>query len=80
MPLLLFNDPEAIDRKMKLEQELPQRMRTASPNKQIIMRDAAEICKSGRKQKAEKNATAAVDLQDNQALIWHHNEPAPELK
>jgi hypothetical protein len=50
MPLLLFNDHDAIDRKMKLEQELPHQKRAASPNKQIIMRDVAEICKSDRKQ------------------------------
>src|SRR5260370_20664676 len=46
MPLLLFNDPDAIDRKMKLEQELPQANRAASPNKQIIMRAAAKNSKS----------------------------------
>jgi hypothetical protein len=45
MPLLLLNDHDAIE-KMNLEQDLPQRKRAASPNKQIIMRDAAEICKS----------------------------------
>src|SRR6266478_4744457 len=32
--------------KMNLGQEVPQRKRAASPNKQIIMRDAAKICKS----------------------------------
>src|SRR5713101_8764504 len=34
---------------MNLGQEMPQRKRAASPNKQIIMRDAAKICKSWRK-------------------------------
>jgi hypothetical protein len=33
---------------MNSEQEHPQRKRAASPNKQIIMRDAAKICKSER--------------------------------
>src|SRR5260370_18742065 len=32
--------------KMNLGQEMPQRKRAASPDKQIIMRDAAKICKS----------------------------------
>src|ERR1700682_3493077 len=46
MPLLLLNDSNTIDRRMNLEQELPQRKRAASPSKQIMMREDLGICKS----------------------------------
>jgi hypothetical protein len=85
-----LDDRKTIDRKMKLEQELPQRKRAASPNKQIMMKDAVEICKSDRKnsphlrtmnrKRGRKKAAAAVDIQDNPDLIWHYLEARPELK
>ena len=72
---------------MNSEQEHPQRKRAASPNKQIIMRDAAKICKSerenhvasGSKQQTagSKIATYGVDIQDNHPLIWQDREPSP---
>jgi hypothetical protein len=72
---------------MNSEQEHPQRKRAASPNKQIIMRDAAKICKSEREnhltpasEQQEANSKIAadgVDIQDNRILIWHYHEPSP---
>ena len=72
---------------MNSEQEHPQRKRAASPNKQIIMRDAAKICKSERENHValaseqqtagSKIATCGVDIQDNHPLIWQDREPSP---
>ena len=75
---------------MNSEQEHPQRKRAASPNKQIIMRDAAKICKLGAKNQAtpplkrdagsSRITGAGVDIQDNRILIWQAYEPSPGLK
>jgi len=69
---------------------MPQQKRAASPNKQIIMRDAAKICKSERENHvtpaveqetgSSKSARASVDIQDNRTLISHYLEPSAELK
>ncbi len=72
---------------MNSEQEHPQRKCAASPNKQIIMRDAAKICKSEQENRVasapeqqtagSKIATDGVDIQDNHPLIWQDREPSP---
>ena len=64
---------------------MPQRKRAAAPDKQIIMRDAAKICKPERENHvasaseqqtaASKIATYGVDIQDNHPLIWQDREP-----
>src|SRR5712692_8736549 len=87
MPLLFI---ERSKEKMNLGLETPQRKRAAHSNKQIIMRDAAKICKSERKESRHsgrrtgarqlKNRWAAVDVQDNRTLIWHYHEPPAEVK
>jgi len=75
---------------MNLEQEIPQRKRAASPNKQIMMREDTGICKSEREDSLHSVPAPAtngsnghatgVDIQDNRPAIWQHPELAPGLE
>jgi hypothetical protein len=76
---------------MKLERELPQRKRAASPNKQIMMKDEAKICKSKQNNDISPGYEAETggqcetrhdhcDIQDNRLLILHRQQALPELK
>src|SRR5438309_9126425 len=56
MPLLLLNDPNAIDSEDEFRMRLPQRKRAASPNKLIMMREDLTICKLKRQQRARAAA------------------------
>src|SRR6266478_3756250 len=80
MPLLLLNDQNTIDGRNEFRTRIPQRKRAASPNKQIIMRDAAKICKLGAKNQATpplkrdagslRMTDAGVDIIFILILLW----------